>query len=234
MYACHDEKITSAGDVDGPLKVLLSENNACCSGLGLRVLFPRPLQPHCWRDKVPLLGPDRQEKWDGMPHIQRHFSILRERHIFCDIVKKVIVLFYTYYWRNSYCGGMKPSTFTTVQFWSTGTSFHFMLLYISTHTTPWSQYCTFLLRYLTAIVTSYFKDSDEISHTKYTWTYKLWWVIIDYANWQHLKFWNLLHLHQLQHQWCLHINASLFIIQLYNTLLWNGSFCIMNTFTLST
>lgn len=46
--------ITSAGDVDGPLKVLLSEDNACCSGRGLRVLVPLALQPHCWRDEVPL------------------------------------------------------------------------------------------------------------------------------------------------------------------------------------
>lgn len=69
--------ITSAGDVDGPLKVLLSEDNACCSGRGLRVLVPLALQPHCWRDEVPLLGPDRQEKWNGVPQIQGRFSILR-------------------------------------------------------------------------------------------------------------------------------------------------------------
>lgn len=76
-------RITSAGNVDGPLKVLLSENNAGCSGFGLRVLFPLPLHPHCWRDKVPLLSPHWQEKWDRMLHIQRHFGILTERgHIF--------------------------------------------------------------------------------------------------------------------------------------------------------
>lgn len=73
--------ITSAGDVDGPLKVLLSEDDARCFGLGLHVHVPFSLHTNCWRDKVPLLGPDRQEQWDGMPHIQRRFGILREgRH----------------------------------------------------------------------------------------------------------------------------------------------------------
>lgn len=79
LFACHADNniITSAGDVDGPLEVLLPENKACCPGLGLCVSLPLPLQAHCRRDKVPLLGPDRQEKWNGTPHIQRHFSVLR-------------------------------------------------------------------------------------------------------------------------------------------------------------
>ena len=68
--------ITSAGNVDGPLNVLLSENDACRLGLGLQVLRPRPLQPNRRRDEISLLGPDWQEKWDGMPHVQRRLSIL--------------------------------------------------------------------------------------------------------------------------------------------------------------
>ncbi len=85
MHVCQETKksiniLTSAGDVDGPLEVLLSEDEACCSGFGLCVLFRLPLHPHGWRDEVPFLGPDRQKERDGMPNVQRCFSILRGRH----------------------------------------------------------------------------------------------------------------------------------------------------------
>lgn len=67
---------TGAGDVDGPLHVLLPENNACRSGFGLRVFLDFLFQSHSWRDKVALLGPDRQEKRDRMLHFQRPFNSL--------------------------------------------------------------------------------------------------------------------------------------------------------------
>lgn len=74
---------TGAGDVDGPLDVLLPENNACCLGFGLRVFLDFLFQSHSWRDEVALLGPDWQDKWDGMLHFQRPFnSLITECTIF--------------------------------------------------------------------------------------------------------------------------------------------------------
>lgn len=71
--------VTSAGDVDGPLKVLLPDDNACCSALFLRVPLDLPLHPHSWRDEVALLGPGRQEERSWLPHIQRHLCVLRQQ-----------------------------------------------------------------------------------------------------------------------------------------------------------
>ena len=69
--------ITGAGNVDGPLDVLLSENDARRLRFGLQVLRPGSLKPHRRRDEVPLLGTNRQEERDGMPHVQRRLCILR-------------------------------------------------------------------------------------------------------------------------------------------------------------
>lgn len=49
---------TGTGDVDGPLEVLLPENDARRSGLGLGVGLSSALNPHRRRDEVALLGPD--------------------------------------------------------------------------------------------------------------------------------------------------------------------------------
>lgn len=74
---------TGAGNVDGPLEVLLPENDACCSGFGLRVFLDFLFQSHSWRDKVALLSPDWQEKWDRMLHFQRPFNFLVTEHTIC-------------------------------------------------------------------------------------------------------------------------------------------------------
>lgn len=73
---------TGAGDVDGPLHVLLPENNACCSAFGLRVFLEFVFQSHSWRDKEALLGPDRQDKWDRALRFQRPLDFLITEHTF--------------------------------------------------------------------------------------------------------------------------------------------------------
>ena len=73
----HSSYFTSAGNVDRPLKVLLPEDDARRSALGLGVPLHLPLHPHCRRDKVPLLGPDRDVERDQVPDTQRCLSVLR-------------------------------------------------------------------------------------------------------------------------------------------------------------
>lgn len=76
---CVCQCVTSAGDVDGPLHVLLPEHNSCCSGFSLCVFLHFPLQSRRWRDKVALLSPDWQEKWDMMLSFQRPFNFLKKK-----------------------------------------------------------------------------------------------------------------------------------------------------------
>lgn len=92
----HDDVTpTGAGDVDGPLKVLLSENDACRSGLGLRVPLPSPLKAHRRRDEVTLLGPDGQEEGGRVSNVQgRISSALREEeqtHTHTSLNYKVVM-----------------------------------------------------------------------------------------------------------------------------------------------
>ena len=61
-------KCTGAGDVDGPLGVLLPDDEAGCSGLGLHVALRPLLDPRCWRDEVTLLGADGQIQRDWVSH----------------------------------------------------------------------------------------------------------------------------------------------------------------------
>lgn len=72
-------QFTCARDVDGPLHVLLLDNNPGCSSSGLRVLLLLPLYPHRRRDEVSLLGPGRKDQREGMPHFHRRLHSLRER-----------------------------------------------------------------------------------------------------------------------------------------------------------
>lgn len=71
---------TGAGDVDGPLHVLLPEDQACCSGSGLRLFLDFLFQSHSRRDKVALLSPDRKEEWHRRLHFRRGFSCLIAEH----------------------------------------------------------------------------------------------------------------------------------------------------------
>lgn len=80
VCVCLTQWVTGAGDVDGPLHVLLPEHNSCCSGFGLCVFLHFPLQSRRWRDKVALLSPDWQETWDMMLSFQRPFNFLKRKH----------------------------------------------------------------------------------------------------------------------------------------------------------
>lgn len=68
---------TRAGDVDGPLKVLLPEDNARRPGLGLRIGLSPALHPNRGGDEVALLGPDGQEERGRVSNIQGRVGTLR-------------------------------------------------------------------------------------------------------------------------------------------------------------
>lgn len=68
---------TSGGDVDGPLEVLLPENDARRLALGLSVGLSPALYPNRRRDEVALLGPHGQEERGRLSNIQGRISTLR-------------------------------------------------------------------------------------------------------------------------------------------------------------
>lgn len=75
----NDACTTSAGDVDGPLEVLLLDDDACRPGLGLWVLLLMSLLPYRGGDEVALLSADRQVERAGRPQVQKRLCILRGR-----------------------------------------------------------------------------------------------------------------------------------------------------------
>lgn len=98
---CWKTTDTRAGDVDGSLHVLLSDDHSCSARLRLLLRVWLFLQPHSWRDEVALLGANGNQCSLGPLHIQEKPNTLHTERYITPWVIYIII-------RHQCCGTPLP------------------------------------------------------------------------------------------------------------------------------